>query len=377
MPAFRTREDHMNVDVAIIGGGLAGSTLGTVLARQGAKVLILERETKFKDRVRGENMMPWGVERARRLGVLDDLLAAGGRLVPFFDTYAMGHRMEHRPMPKTTPCGEACLNMYHPDLQEALIAGAARAGCDVRRGATVDAVSENGAGWTLTFTRDGRAETASARLVVGADGRFSSMRQWGGFAVTRDPERFRIAGALVTGTSTPEDCTALLMGPGIASFVAPLGGGRARMYFIYVGAMGDRKLSGPEKIDEFAGGLRAAGVPAAWLERAEIVGPLAEFDGADQSVAHPARPGLGNRSKLGLRSVEDDGGRGESRGKARGDRRLGCGAARVRARTRRSLPQAARHHGLDDGASLDPGSGGRRAARARLPPHAGGSHGIP
>ena len=59
----------MNVDIAIAGGGLAGAALGTVLARSGMKVLILERETKFKDRVRGENMMPWGVARARRLGV--------------------------------------------------------------------------------------------------------------------------------------------------------------------------------------------------------------------------------------------------------------------------------------------------------------------
>jgi flavin-dependent dehydrogenase len=39
-------------DAITVGGGLAGSTLATALARAGRKVLVLERETEFKDRVR-------------------------------------------------------------------------------------------------------------------------------------------------------------------------------------------------------------------------------------------------------------------------------------------------------------------------------------
>ena len=50
----------MSFDVITVGGGLAGSTLATELARAGYKVLVLERETHFKDRVRGENMLPVG-----------------------------------------------------------------------------------------------------------------------------------------------------------------------------------------------------------------------------------------------------------------------------------------------------------------------------
>ena len=67
----------MSFDVITVGGGLAGSTLATELARAGYKVLVLERETHFKDRVRGENMLPWGVAAARRLGLVDYLLASG------------------------------------------------------------------------------------------------------------------------------------------------------------------------------------------------------------------------------------------------------------------------------------------------------------
>src|SRR5262245_23960803 len=127
----------MNADVIIVGGGIAGSSLATVLSRNGRRVLVLERETKFKDRIRGENMLPWGVAKARRLGVLDDLVAAGGHSVPFYNIYAMGTQTEHRPFPQTTPAGGSCLNMYHPDMQETLLAGAVKAGADVKRGASV------------------------------------------------------------------------------------------------------------------------------------------------------------------------------------------------------------------------------------------------
>jgi menaquinone-9 beta-reductase len=74
----------MSFDLITVGGGLAGSTLATELARVGHKVLVLERETHFKDRVRGENMLPWGVAAAHRLGLVDYLLANGGHQPPYW-----------------------------------------------------------------------------------------------------------------------------------------------------------------------------------------------------------------------------------------------------------------------------------------------------
>lgn len=282
----------MNADVVLVGGGLAGSALATVLARQGRRVLVFEREAKFKDRVRGENMLPWGVATARKLGLLDDLVAAGGHVAPFFNMYAMGTQTDHRPFPQTTPSGEASLNMFHPDLQETLLAGAQRAGAQVMRGAAVQGIARNDGAWTVTFDANGGSQSVSARLVVGADGRASRMRDWGGFTVKRDPEHLRVAGTLVRGTTVPDDGVHLCIGPGFATFIAPLGQKRARMYFIYIGAMGDRKLSGKDKLAEFFEGCRATGVPGEWFDGLEVVGPLAEFEGADQSVPSPAKPGL-------------------------------------------------------------------------------------
>src|SRR3954471_14555437 len=59
----------MEHDLIIIGGGLAGAVLAKALAEAGADVLVLERETQFKDRVRGEAMLCWGVAEARTLGI--------------------------------------------------------------------------------------------------------------------------------------------------------------------------------------------------------------------------------------------------------------------------------------------------------------------
>jgi flavin-dependent dehydrogenase len=47
-----------NYDVAIVGCGLAGSSLPLALAKRGTDVVVLEREPQFRDRVRGEGMLP-------------------------------------------------------------------------------------------------------------------------------------------------------------------------------------------------------------------------------------------------------------------------------------------------------------------------------
>ena len=61
-----------------MGGGIGGSTLAANLANAGLQVEVLERELNFVDRVRGEWIAPWGVAEAKRLGIYDEFVAAGG-----------------------------------------------------------------------------------------------------------------------------------------------------------------------------------------------------------------------------------------------------------------------------------------------------------
>jgi menaquinone-9 beta-reductase len=282
----------MQIDVITVGGGIAGSGLATVLGRKGKKVLVLERETTFKDRVRGENMLPWGAWIAKRLGLLDDLVAAGGHRPPLFKVYAMGEQKDARPFPGTTPHGEVSLNLYHPDLQEASLVAASKAGAEIKRGVNVREIAEKDGRWTVTYVENDKPHTISAPLVVGADGRFSKVREWGGFKVDRDPELLRIAGTVVEGCTVPDDGVYVCFGMGFMAFLAPLGKQRVRTYFVYPAKSGDRKLSGKEKIPEFLDAVRATNVPKEWFQNVTVTGPLAEFDGADQWVTGPAKRGL-------------------------------------------------------------------------------------
>ena len=283
----------MSYDAIIVGGGLAGSSLADQLAQAGHRVLVLERETQFKDRVRGENMLPWGVAAAKRLGLYDTILAAGGHPAPTWCTYVMGQPTPPRDLPATTPTGDAMLNIYHPDMQEAVIARASRSGADVKRGATVLELNAGpGRSPSVTYELDGARHTESARIVVGADGRASQMRAWGGFEVNRNEDLLTIAGMRIEGTDVPEGGAFFCMGPGCATFWAPQGNKRARTYFVYPGVAGKRGLSGKQKVSDFLQAARSVGTPESWLADVQAIGPLAEFEGADKWVESPAKNGV-------------------------------------------------------------------------------------
>jgi flavin-dependent dehydrogenase len=64
-------------DIIAIGGGLAGASFAKVMAESGARTLVLERETRFRDRLRGEALFPWGAAELEKLGLRKPLLSAG------------------------------------------------------------------------------------------------------------------------------------------------------------------------------------------------------------------------------------------------------------------------------------------------------------
>nr|XP_033785497.1 squalene monooxygenase [Geotrypetes seraphini] len=58
-------------DVIIVGSGVLGSALATVLSRDGRKVTVIERELKEPDRIVGELLQPGGFLALRELGLED------------------------------------------------------------------------------------------------------------------------------------------------------------------------------------------------------------------------------------------------------------------------------------------------------------------
>jgi 2-polyprenyl-6-methoxyphenol hydroxylase-like FAD-dependent oxidoreductase len=115
--------------------------------------------------------MPWGVAEAKALGIFDLLISACGHC----NQWAIGLGPD-RDLVATTIQGLPILSFYHPAMQETLIAAAQGAGAETRRGATTQSATP-GAPSIVEFECDGHATRVSARLVVGADGRASNVRE--------------------------------------------------------------------------------------------------------------------------------------------------------------------------------------------------------
>src|SRR3954464_6569332 len=128
----------MEYDMIVIGGGLAGAALAKSIAEAGLHVLILEREKSFKDRVRGEAMLGWGVTEAGKLGIDTLLRETCGHEVRFLNTRIAGlPEAPVRDLVETSPHRVGVMNFYHPEMQTIMLRAAERAGATVRRGVTV------------------------------------------------------------------------------------------------------------------------------------------------------------------------------------------------------------------------------------------------
>ena len=85
---------HLDPDVVIVGAGIAGGALGTVLARAGFEVVLLERENSYFDRVRGEYHGALGCDRAREARTL--AATARGRCAVYQAQYPLRRESSRR-----------------------------------------------------------------------------------------------------------------------------------------------------------------------------------------------------------------------------------------------------------------------------------------
>ena len=279
-------------DIVTVGGGLGAASLARSMALEGRSVLVLERETEFKDRVRGEQLASWGAGEARELGIYDLLLESCGNEMRYWDVYVGPNRMMHRDVTETTPSKLPNLAFFHPQMQEALIAQAEKAGAEIRRGARVRDVTP-GETPAVTFKSEGATESVEARIVVGADGRNSMVRKWGGFAAEQDPDRLVIAGVLLDGVETEAGTMCMTNNPMTNSraLLFPQEDGRARSYIVrHVDA--DQRYDGETDLDKYFEHVINTGASPEIYAKATPSGPLATFNGADSWAPHPYKDGI-------------------------------------------------------------------------------------
>jgi 2-polyprenyl-6-methoxyphenol hydroxylase-like FAD-dependent oxidoreductase len=272
-------------DLLIIGGGLAGASLGRAMAVAGYDVLIIEKETTFRDRVRGEVLLPWGSHEAQLLGIYDLLLERCARefLREYF--FIGGATSEPRDYRTTTPKQTCGLSFYHPEMQEVLLASASEAGVDVRRGAVATDIRP-GPTPEVEFICRGESHRVSARLVVGADGRDSRVAGFLGLAHQRDEPELFTGGLQLKGHLEIEHALyfSLHEAGGRGSILVSNRPGNFRAYLLHHKNALPRLLSGQRDFAEVKRHFAEIGWPADWLAVLEPHGTFATFDGAHRWI---------------------------------------------------------------------------------------------
>ncbi|MEU5981381.1 NAD(P)/FAD-dependent oxidoreductase [Streptomyces sp. NPDC047434] len=169
-----TAGDGNHHDVIVVGARCAGAPTAMLMARQGHRVLLVDRATFPSDTISTHLIHPPGLAALDRWGLLEQVVASG---CPPIDTYAF----DLGPFSIVgSPAGEGFEAAYAPRrtvLDKILIDAAAESGAEVREGFTVEELLFDGA--TVTgvkgHRKGGDTTVDHARFVVGADGVHSSV----------------------------------------------------------------------------------------------------------------------------------------------------------------------------------------------------------
>jgi flavin-dependent dehydrogenase len=147
-----------NPDALVIGGGPAGAALATLLARAGGKVVLIEREAGPHHKVCGEFIS----------GEAAGYLAALGLDLPALGAVSIDKvRLAARGAPAEAALPFPAFSLSRLRLDEALLALAAGAGVQVRRGLKARALDRSGPLWRVALDGGDAIQAEAAFLATG------------------------------------------------------------------------------------------------------------------------------------------------------------------------------------------------------------------
>jgi flavin-dependent dehydrogenase len=164
---------NSDFDVIIIGCGPGGSSAATFLAREGKRVLVLEKEVFPRFHI-GESLLPCNMTIFREMGVLDALMTAG-----FPKKYGAQFALGNGSASSRFSFREGQYNREPEAIQveratfdHILMKHARTTGADIREGWTVDSFSSDTTGVEVEATDpDGRQFKFRASYLIDASGR--------------------------------------------------------------------------------------------------------------------------------------------------------------------------------------------------------------
>ncbi len=241
-------------DVAISGAGPAGSIAALVLARSGARVLLLDRAAFPRDKPCAEYLSP-------EINVLLDELGLAGavaairpaRLRGFLIYTQRGSAFRAAFAGRSAGVAARERGLAAPRLlfDETLLRAALNAGAEVRERVRVLGV-EAGPDAALVTLHGGREERVTARLVLAADGVRSPLARRLGLLRRGAPHRIALVTHMVGIDGLGEYGEMHASPDGGYCGIAPLGDGRANVAMVVSDREGQRMAGDP------AGYLRAA-----------------------------------------------------------------------------------------------------------------------
>ena len=158
-------------DYVVVGGRVAGASTAMLLARGGARVLLLERTAYGSDTVSTHALMRAGVLQLHRWGLLDRVIDAGTPPV----RRTVFHYADDDSVQISIRRSPGVSALYAPRrqvLDTVLVDAARAAGVEVWHGTTVIGLMTHGGRVCGVVARDGagRELHARARVTIGADG---------------------------------------------------------------------------------------------------------------------------------------------------------------------------------------------------------------
>lgn len=285
--------DMERSDVVVVGGGIGGAALAQALAAEGLGVTVLEATTEYEDRVRGESMQPWGVKEAQQLGIEPLLLGAGAHMAPVWKQYVEGlGQTGEIPVAMLIPGVGGTLNLSHPVACQTLIDAAEAAGASVARGVR-DVKLSAGQPIVVSYRCGPELHEVSAPLVVGADGRGSTVRRQVAITLDRQKPTSYIAGLLLAGLhDVPDDHDVMASEADRLFVLFHQRGGRARAY-VATGQQQRHRFVGRDGARQFLDACRVDCFP--WSESVAAstpAGPYAMYPGDDTWCEAPYVDGV-------------------------------------------------------------------------------------
>jgi len=198
-----------NVDLAIVGAGIAGSALAAALADTGLSVVLIDKRNSPLDTARGDHIQPSMLDVLEKWGVLDRLIKAGAERrhgTRWFD--AAGHKILSVPVPEGELRHPWFLFLNHELIGNVLMQRALEGRLQSWSGVQRWHVERNNDKWLLNFDlADGTRIARRATLLVGADGAGSLMRTRLHIETTRHHYQYPIAVLYGKARELPEKRT--------------------------------------------------------------------------------------------------------------------------------------------------------------------------